>query len=69
MKKGGKKRMELTENAPGEALMWKRLALTPKKRLNVRIPKRQFMPDTSSSELEKKIRDKFDAEIKRIIHQ
>ena len=33
MKKGGKKRMELTENAPGEALMWKRLALTPKKRL------------------------------------
>ena len=69
MKKGGKKRIALTENAPEEALMWKRLALTPKKRLNVRIPKRQFMPDTSSSELEKKIRDKLDAEIKRIIHQ
>lgn len=69
MKKGGKKRMLLTENAPEEALMWKRLALTPKKRLTVHIPKRQFMPDVSSSELEKKIRDKLDAEIKRIIHQ
>ena len=68
-KKDGKKRTPPAENAPEEVLMWKRLALTPKKRLNVRIPKRQFMPDTSSSELEKKIRDKFDAEIKRIIHQ
>ncbi len=68
-KKEGKKRTPPVENAPEEVLMWKRLALTPKKRLNVRIPKRQFMPDASSSELEQKIRDKFDAEIKRIIHQ
>lgn len=48
--------------------LWKRLALTKKKQLTIRIPKRQFMPDSGSTELGKKIRAKLEQEVKTIIH-
>lgn len=47
---------------------WKRLALTKKTKLVVRIPKRQFMPSTPGPELDKKINDKLRQEIKKIIN-
>lgn len=46
---------------------WKRLALTKKGRLTVRIPQRKFMPDSTSVELEKKIKDKLEQEVRTII--
>ncbi|RGL13335.1 hypothetical protein [Bacteroides uniformis] len=46
---------------------WKRLALTKKTKLTVKIPKRQFMPYKPGPELNKKINDKFDKEVEKII--
>lgn len=48
---------------------WKRLALTKKTKLNVTIPQRQFMPeDKPGPELEKKIADKLEQEIRKVIN-
>ena len=46
---------------------WKRLALTKKTKLTVRIPQRRFMPSKPGPELEQKINDKLDTEIRKII--
>lgn len=46
---------------------WKRLALTKKTQLTVTIPQRQFMPSKPGPELEKKINDKWDAEVEKIV--
>lgn len=48
---------------------WKRLALTKKTKLTVTIPQRQFMPDKPGPELTKKVNDKFNQEIRKIINQ
>lgn len=50
---------------PPEALRWRRLALTPKTRLKVRIPRRQFIGP--SQELSQAIRQRFESEISKII--
>ena len=68
MKHGGKVRKQREENASKEALNWKRLALTKKTKLTVRIPRRQFMPSTPGTELTKKISDKLQQEIQKIIN-
>ena len=47
---------------------WKRLALTRKTKLTITIPQRQFMPSKPGPELAKKINDKFDQEVKKIIN-
>jgi phage gpG-like protein len=44
--------------------MWKRLALTKKSRLNIRIPQRQFLGE--SRELNQQIQQKIDNEIRKI---
>lgn len=51
---------------PPEALRWKRLALTSKTRLNIRIPQRRFIGD--SRVLSQAIRDRFDNEIRSILN-
>ena len=68
MKHGGKARKQREENASKDALNWKRLALTKKTKLTVRIPRRQFMPSTPGTELTKKISDKLQQEIQKIIN-
>ena len=49
-----------------EALRWKRLALTRKNKLRVRIPKRQFIGE--SRELSDRIREKTENEIRNILN-
>ena len=64
-KKGsGEKDKEETENP--EALRWKRLALTKKKKLRIKIPKRQFLGE--SRELSEKIAVKTENEIRNILN-
>ena len=60
-KKGKTRQGEL----PPEAGMWKRLALTRKKKLKVKIPQRQFIGE--STELNKQIRQIVEAEIRNIL--
>ncbi len=48
------------------ALQWKRLALTRKNKLRVRIPKRQFIGE--SRELSDRIREKTENEIRNILN-
>lgn len=55
-----------TIQAPENALLWKRLALTRKKRLNIKIPQRQFLGE--SKELNEQIRTKLDSEIRNILN-
>jgi phage gpG-like protein len=47
--------------------MWKRLALTKKTKLNIRIPQRQFLGE--SKELTEQIRQKMDSEIHNILNK
>ena len=54
-----------TENP--EALFWKRLALTKKKKLQVRIPQRQFLGE--SRELSDKIGEKIEKEVNKIVNK
>lgn len=61
-KRKGKKRKR---NIPPEAEKWKRLALTRKKKLNIRIPQRQFLGE--SRELNEQINNKIESEIRNII--
>lgn len=49
-----------------EALRWKGLALTKKKKLRIRIPKRQFIGE--SKELSDKIAEKTENEIRNILN-
>ena len=46
---------------------WKRLALTRKAKLTVKIPRRPFMPDKPGPELARKVNDKLEQEVKKII--
>lgn len=62
--KGGKKKTK--KNVPPEALKWKRLALTKKTRLTVKIPRRQFIGE--SAELNKRIQDTIETEIRNILN-
>ena len=48
---------------------WKRLALTKKTKLTVRIPQRQFISKEPGPELAKKIDNKLEQEIRKIIYQ
>ena len=61
------KRKKIGALAPNsEAMMWKRLALTKKSKLNVRIPQRQFLGD--SKELTGKINERIEKEIRNILN-
>lgn len=68
MKRGGKARKNRQLNESEEAKNWKRLALTRKTQLNIRIPRRQFMPDTPGPELVRKINARLDADIEKIMN-
>lgn len=48
---------------------WKRLALTKKTKLTINIPQRQFMPSKPGSELIRKVNDKLNTEVEKIINQ
>lgn len=60
----GKEKAENNESA--EALNWKKLALTKKKKLNVKIPQRQFLGE--SKELSEKIAGKTEEEIRKVLN-
>ena len=62
-KKGAKRKKKYVETE--EALRWKALALTSKTRLQIHIPQRQFLGE--SQELDRKIEQAIDNELKRII--
>lgn len=49
-----------------EAMMWKRLALTKKDKLNIRIPQRQFLGE--SKELTEKIHARIEKDIRNILN-
>ena len=63
-KKGSAVNNESQENQ--EALKWKRLALTKKKKLRIKIPQRQFIGE--SRELSEKIDRKMENEIRNILN-
>lgn len=67
---GQKKAAEGTKSTkkedPKEAVMWKKLALTKKEKLNVKIPQRQFLGE--SKELNEKIANKAEEEIRKILN-
>lgn len=48
---------------------WKRLALTKKKKLDIRIPQRQFIGLTPGPELAKKMNEKLEVEVRKIINR
>lgn len=48
---------------------WKRLALTKKKKLDIRIPQRQFISSRPGPELEQKLKDILDKKIVNIIQK
>ena len=63
----GKAKKAATGKRKGpEALKWKRLALTKKKKLRIRIPQRQFIGE--SSELSDRITEKTENEIRNILN-
>jgi len=55
-----------SENASENANKWKALALTPKTKLNIKIPQRQFIGE--SKELNDEIRQTMDNEIRNILN-
>lgn len=63
----GKKKKKLPKELPEEAKKWKRLALTKKGKLDIKatIPQRRFLGE--SAELTKKINDKIEMEVAKII--
>ena len=66
-KRKGKKKSSAANNEPQEnpeALRWKRLALTKKKKLRIKIPQRQFIGE--SRELSDRITEKTENEIRNI---
>lgn len=65
----GKKRKNGETNETetnAEALLWKKLALTPKTKLDIKIPQRQFLGE--SRELSEKIAEKQEKEIRNILN-
>ena len=67
--KGGKQKKKnraARMEANPEAQMWKRLALTRKKKLTVRIPQRRFLGE--SRELDGKIEERIEKEIRSILN-
>lgn len=68
-KKIGKSKKKGVPGAPQEntqAQFWKRLALTKKSKLNIRIPQRQFLGE--SLELSREIEARTDSEIRKILN-
>lgn len=68
-KRKGKKKSSAANNEPQEnpeALRWKRLALTKKKKLRIKIPQRQFIGE--SRELSDRITEKTENEIRNILN-
>lgn len=67
---GGKRKPKNTKSAPKvetpSAQFWKRLALTKKKRLRVRIPQRQFIGE--SEELNQCIRERIEKELSQTLN-
>lgn len=63
----GKKKKKLPKELPAEAEKWKRLALTKKAKLDIKatIPQRRFLGE--SAELTKKINDKIEQEVTKIL--
>ena len=51
---------------PAEALKWKKLALTKKEKLDVKVPQRQYLGE--SKELSEKIAGKTEEEIRKILN-
>lgn len=64
-KKGRRKASGKQPQNP-QAQMWKRLALARKKKLDIRIPQRQFLGE--SQELTDKINERMEKEIKNILN-
>jgi phage gpG-like protein len=60
------KQREKLDSASDTAKKWKGLALTKKEKLNIKIPQRQFLGE--SSELNDSIRQTIDREIRKIIN-
>ena len=58
-------RKQKEANAGERSALWKRLALTPKQTSTVRIPQRRFMGKTA--ELEQKVKDYTEREIKKLL--
>lgn len=65
-KRKGKKKVPTGGDENPEALRWKRLALTKKKKLRIQMPKRQFLGE--SRELSEKIAVKTENEIRNILN-
>ena len=68
-KRKGEKKGSAANNEPQEnpeALRWKRLALTKKKKLRIKIPQRQFIGE--SRELSDRITEKTENEIRNILN-
>ncbi len=65
-KKGTEGKEKAKNDEPAEALNWKKLALTKKEKLDVKIPQRQFLGE--STELTEKIADKTETEIRKILN-
>jgi len=64
--KGTKKKRKTPKPESQEAKFWKGMALTKKKRLNIKIPQRQFLGE--SEELNKKIKQRIEDEVLKIIN-
>lgn len=64
-KKAKSARLKAAASNP-QAQMWKRLALTKKEKLNVRIPQRQFLGE--NEELTAKINERIEKEIRNILN-
>ena len=66
IKKSKKKKGKLPKELPAEARKWKALALTKKAKLDIKatIPQRRFL---ESAELTKKINDKIEEEVSKIL--
>lgn len=65
-KKGTEGKKSAKNEDPAEALKWKKLALTKKEKLDVKVPQRQFLGE--SAELSEKIANKTETEIRKILN-
>lgn len=64
--KNGRKGAVVGQAPNPQASFWKNLALTKKKKLNIRIPQRQFLGE--SKELTEKINERIEKEIRNILN-
>ncbi len=64
--KKGRKSVAGKQTASPQASFWKNLALTRKKKLDIRIPQRQFLGE--SEELTAKINERLEKEIRNILN-